>query len=198
MQGDYPEELDLLGAYQDALAISGSSRKRRIASIVCYTSHGAGGSSTNGIHWYELADNIWQILGGGLTQASLTIQDGRKSELRKSQTPQLVSVFMTDRRWTSVTLSRATSSRDNLRRSGRVSGIRHVGIHDNFFALGGDSLLGVRVFARINRDMNLLLQLRSIFDFPTVADQAEMIQTISWFTHETGAADETDVIEELI
>jgi len=46
--------------------------------------------------------------------------------------------------------------------------------------------------------MNLLLKLRSIFDFPTVADQAAMIQTISWCTHETGAADGADVIEELV
>jgi hypothetical protein len=199
MQGDYPEELDLLGSYQDALAISGSSSKRRIASIVCYTSMGAGGSSTNGIHWYELADNIWQILGGGLTQASLTVQGGRKAESSRIAGA-ATGISLHDRPSLDI---RYVEPRNQLERQlaaiwGESLGIKHVGIHDNFFALGGDSLLGVRVFARINRDMNLHLQLRSIFDFPTVEEQAEMIQTVSWFTHEIDTADEADVVEELI
>jgi acyl transferase domain-containing protein/acyl carrier protein len=200
MTGDtYTEELALFGAYQDALAISGSSRKRRIASIVCHSSHGVGGSPTKGVHWYELADNIWQILGVGLTQASLTIHDPRKSRLSKNAGT-VIGVSLHDRPLLDI---RYIEPRNELERKlaaiwGESLGIRHVGIHDNFFALGGDSLLGVRVFARINRDMKLSLQLRSIFDFPTVAEQAEMIQTINWCTHETGSADEAGVVEELI
>jgi hypothetical protein len=199
MQGEQPEELDLLGAYQDALAISGSSSKRRIASIVCHTAHGSGSSSTNGIHWYELADTLWQILGGGLIQASLTIQGGRESGVSQFADA-ATGISLYDRPSLDIHYMEPRNELESQLAAiwGESLGIRHVGINDNFFALGGDSLLGVRVFARINRDMSLLLQLRSIFDFPTVADQAEMIQTISWFTHTTDAADEENVIEELI
>jgi hypothetical protein len=74
-QGDtHSEELDLLGTYQEALAISASSGKRRVASIVCRVSPDTGGRSTNGLHWYEVTDSVWQILRVGLTQASLTIR----------------------------------------------------------------------------------------------------------------------------
>jgi acyl transferase domain-containing protein/acyl carrier protein len=194
------EGLALFAAYQDALAVSGSSRKRRIASIVCHSSPaGTGSSPTKAVHWYELADNIWQILGAGFTQASLTIQDPRKS--RRSQHADAVAgVSLHDRPPLDI---RYSEPRNQLERKlaaiwSESLGIRHVGIHDNFFALGGDSLLGVRVFARINRDLNLSLQLRSIFDFPTVADQAEMVQTINWCTHDTDSADEAGVIEELL
>jgi acyl carrier protein/precorrin-6B methylase 2 len=49
-----------------------------------------------------------------------------------------------------------------------VLGIKSVGIYDDFFALGGHSLLVTRVISRVNRDFQVELSIRTLFDAPTV------------------------------
>jgi non-ribosomal peptide synthase protein (TIGR01720 family) len=49
--------------------------------------------------------------------------------------------------------------------------VDRVGIHDNFFALGGDSILGIQVVARANQ-AGVRLMPRQIFDHQTVAELA--------------------------
>jgi amino acid adenylation domain-containing protein/non-ribosomal peptide synthase protein (TIGR01720 family) len=52
-----------------------------------------------------------------------------------------------------------------------VLGLPGVGIHDNFFRLGGDSILSIRVVARA-RQAGLILTPRQIFERQTVAELA--------------------------
>ena len=47
-----------------------------------------------------------------------------------------------------------------------------VGVHDNFFALGGDSLKGTQVIARLCDCLHIDLPLRTLFAYPTVAELA--------------------------
>ncbi|HEX7314135.1 MAG TPA: SDR family oxidoreductase [Pyrinomonadaceae bacterium] len=47
-------------------------------------------------------------------------------------------------------------------------GIRQVGIHDNFFDLGGHSLLATMVISRLRKSFGVELQLRDIFESPTI------------------------------
>jgi len=50
-----------------------------------------------------------------------------------------------------------------------VLALRQIGMEDDFFELGADSLSATRAFARINRRLGINLPLRAIFENPTVA-----------------------------
>ncbi len=48
-----------------------------------------------------------------------------------------------------------------------VTGISGVGLDDSFFAMGGHSLLAMRLIARINQETQCVVPLRKLFEFPT-------------------------------
>jgi amino acid adenylation domain-containing protein len=54
-------------------------------------------------------------------------------------------------------------------------GVERVGRNDNFFSLGGHSLLGVQVLSRVSRQLNITLPLRVLFEARTVRELAECI-----------------------
>ena len=56
----------------------------------------------------------------------------------------------------------------------QVLGCGSVGICDNFFDLGGDSIKAIQIVSRLSRE-NLRIGVREIFDFPTVRDLAVKI-----------------------
>ncbi|KAL7660417.1 hypothetical protein ACMYSQ_003295 [Aspergillus niger] len=56
-----------------------------------------------------------------------------------------------------------------------VLNVDAVGITDNFFDLGGHSLMAPRVAQRINQRLNTTILLRDVFAYPVVADLAKKI-----------------------
>ena len=82
----------------------------------------------------------------------------------------------------------------------KVLGIEKVGIHDNFFEIGGQSLLATRIISRLRQEIGLGITLRHLFDAPTVASIANCIETLQSVKRETPNIDslrseEREVIE---
>jgi amino acid adenylation domain-containing protein len=50
--------------------------------------------------------------------------------------------------------------------------VQRIGVHDNFFTLGGHSLMATQVLARIRHALKFDVNLRSLFESPTVAELA--------------------------
>jgi len=56
-----------------------------------------------------------------------------------------------------------------------VLGVSQIGVHDNFFDLGGQSLKAVRLRAKIETALNVTVSLRDFFARPTIAELAQAI-----------------------
>ncbi|RZU76659.1 amino acid adenylation domain-containing protein [Micromonospora kangleipakensis] len=56
--------------------------------------------------------------------------------------------------------------------------VEKVGARDDFFALGGNSLRGMRAMARIRSEVDLDVPMRSLFSHPVVADLAAQIEQL--------------------
>ena len=71
-----------------------------------------------------------------------------------------------------------------------VLGIDRIGVHDNFFDLGGHSLKATRVISRLRESFRIELRMRSLFERPTVAGLSEALleQLLEQDPHRSGAA----------
>lgn len=67
-----------------------------------------------------------------------------------------------------------------------VLGIKVIGVRDNFFDLGGHSLLGVKLFAQIEKAFDKKLPLTTLFQAPTVEQLAKVLRhqggTSPWYS----------------
>ncbi|MEM8530663.1 MAG: amino acid adenylation domain-containing protein [Chloroflexota bacterium] len=59
-----------------------------------------------------------------------------------------------------------------------VLGLERVGIHDNFFALGGDSIISIQLVDR-SAQAQLYFTPKDVFQYPTIADLAAVVSTTS-------------------
>jgi acyl carrier protein len=57
-----------------------------------------------------------------------------------------------------------------------VFGIAQIGLHDNFYELGGESLMATRIVSRIRDTFQVDLAIRSLLENPTVAGISRAIE----------------------
>ncbi|HEY0018394.1 MAG TPA: phosphopantetheine-binding protein [Longimicrobium sp.] len=55
-----------------------------------------------------------------------------------------------------------------------------VGIRDRFDELGGNSLLAIRIAARLVQSTGIEVPVRSLFDHPTVEELAAHVEELRW------------------
>jgi phthiocerol/phenolphthiocerol synthesis type-I polyketide synthase E len=79
----------------------------------------------------------------------------------------------------------------------QVLGVDRIGRHDDFFELGGHSLLGTRVLALVLEALGSRLELREIFDAPTVHKMAQRIEAGAGSEAPGAAGSVTEEREEL-
>ncbi|WP_414753961.1 amino acid adenylation domain-containing protein [Anabaena sp. CCY 9910] len=63
--------------------------------------------------------------------------------------------------------------------------LQQVGIHDNFFEIGGDSILSLQIIARANQ-AGIQLNIKQLFQHQTIAELAAVANTIQSITAEQG------------
>ncbi|MFI7539338.1 amino acid adenylation domain-containing protein, partial [Streptosporangium sp. NPDC049376] len=59
-----------------------------------------------------------------------------------------------------------------------VLGVERIGVRDDFFALGGNSLLAIRVAARIRAAVDLEIPVNAVFTDPTVERLADTVEAL--------------------
>jgi len=55
-------------------------------------------------------------------------------------------------------------------------GVEQVGIHDHFFELGGNSLIGMSIVGRLQKIFDVQLTVASLFEGPTISSLAALLQ----------------------
>jgi acyl carrier protein len=80
--------------------------------------------------------------------------------------PELQEAFVSPRNEVEETLAEIWS---------QVLDIQPVGIHDNFFNLGGHSIMATQIIARAHSKMGVELPLISIFESPTIAEMGKTV-----------------------
>ncbi len=72
--------------------------------------------------------------------------------------------------------------------------VKRVGRTDDFFELGGHSLLATKIINLLQETFRVSIPLRTIFEYPTIADIAEYVDALRW-THQNTILD-TDGLQE--
>lgn len=88
-------------------------------------------------------------------------------------------------RKTAVMEAKYVGPRDNLERIlagiwSDILEIDKIGVRDNFFEIGGHSLIGIQLFAAIKAQLGKELPLKTLFHAPTIASQAKLIKDQGW------------------
>ncbi|NEN88819.1 MAG: non-ribosomal peptide synthetase, partial [Okeania sp. SIO3H1] len=75
---------------------------------------------------------------------------------------------------------------------GQVLGIEKVGIHDNFFDLGGHSLMATQVLARIDDNFEIELPLINLFEAANIKELSVLVDNMIWANSASSSLNNND------
>jgi Phosphopantetheine attachment site. len=70
--------------------------------------------------------------------------------------------------------------------------VQDIGVDDDFFDLGGQSLMAIRAVSGIRDTFDVDVSLRSMFEQPTLSGLAEIIDGLAWISKPQGPRDSGD------
>ncbi len=59
----------------------------------------------------------------------------------------------------------------------KALGIENIGIYDNFFDLGGSSLISIQIISQLQKELNVHIPVVSIYEKPTISSLAELLSS---------------------
>lgn len=74
-----------------------------------------------------------------------------------------------------------------------ILGVNEIGRNDNFFRLGGDSLMGVRIHNRMSEEFSADLPIRHLFELQTIGGLAKLIDKANGVCTDNPIDEDTDV-----
>jgi acyl carrier protein len=74
-----------------------------------------------------------------------------------------------------------------------VLGLDQVGVHDNFFDLGGHSLMATQVVSRVRQEFYVDLKLMDFFKMPTIAELSKGLEGLLWVNAGKPSEDEAEL-----
>jgi FkbH-like protein/FkbM family methyltransferase len=167
----HPEMVKTSFGYRFGRASSSGSENTSIKTTpsIDPKSNSSGGSSLSPASSVPGSDEKIELLNKIANQFRTADSILKTIRSEKRSRPELPAPFLGPRTPVEETLAEAWA--DILR-------IEQVGIHDDFFELGGDSLLATQILSRLRRNLRIELPFRGFFETPTVEGLAESIELI--------------------
>ncbi len=79
----------------------------------------------------------------------------------------------------------------------KLLGVEPIGLYDDFFDLGGNSLMGTQLISQLREQFRTELPLRSLFDDPTIAGVAQIIEQERAKTEDKDTQAVTNLLEQM-
>ncbi|MGC4098061.1 MAG: SDR family NAD(P)-dependent oxidoreductase [Nitrospira sp.] len=143
-------------------------------------------SEFDGMGASEAQDAFGRVLNGWTSpQAIVSVRDCSWLTMRSAETPLSQVVGFTAKRGdASRELSRGKANRTagtTIEETvtlvwQEILGVEHVGLHNDFFTLGGESLAALQILNRVQDIFGMEVSLKKFFEHPTVAGLSEQIR----------------------
>jgi acyl carrier protein len=170
--GEIEAALGAMDQVQDAVVLArdgGSSEKRLVAYIVK--------ASEEPLKHSDLRSHLKKTLPEYMIPSvfvfidSLPLTVNGKLDLKRLPIPDAVQTIAED----TYVAPRTQTERVLAEIWARVLGLTKVGIHDNFFEIGGHSLVATQIVSQVRDEFEMELPLRALFESPTVAGLAAVL-----------------------
>lgn len=132
----------------------------------------------NAFHYSFMQDDLQQIIVSKRDLNNLT-NDTRKEEKPKNNIKVNRKIVKA-----SFTAPKNETETEVIKLFENLFGITELGVEDDFFELGGDSLKAIMLLNKFKKSMGVTLTMSDIFSYKTIADISTLIDQTKWMQEE--------------